>query len=190
MAQDYSELKLNKNLFNENSLALRKSDYISSSAQDIRFEKGPFAPPTLISQGTLTVQGSFTAPTISVGTLNNAAITGTSRQTGTLTNTGVITGGFINAGTSNNVVMGTPTINSPSVTDGTLTNSLIVTGTLDTPTIGTPIIDGTANFDVNAGSAQLTNDGDFAIQTFGTAGVLVIRVGGTSFRFNPAGTIV
>jgi len=189
MAQDYSELKLNKNLFNENSLALRKSDYISSSAQDIRFEKGPFAPPTLISQGTLTVQGSFTAPTISVGTLNNAAITGTSRQTGTLTNTGVITGGFINAGTSDNVVMGTPTINSPAVTGGTFTTPLINNGTLGTPTLQTPTIDGTANFDTNAGSAALSIDGDFAIQTFGTGGILVFRVNGTTFRITASGTL-
>ena len=155
--------------------------------------------------GTVTIRGGLVAQqTLDLGTVNNSKIAGTPELIGTLTNSRLI-----NNGTWNNGTLGTPavtggtitssvlnanTIGSPSITNGTMNNATFGTlntqgGTLGTPTIIRPTIDGTANFDTNAGSATLGASGDFAIQTHTGSAVLVARLNGTTFYFTSAGTL-
>lgn len=144
--------------------------------------------------GVVTILGSLVAQNSSTGTYTDITIAGTSTNLGTLSG-GVLGTSLILGGTFNNGVIGTP-----QITGGTLTNGVIsgtvntISGTasgltVNTGTISSPNITGTALLAVNAGSAALGANGNLAIQTYGTAGVLAIRVGGTTFYFNPTGTI-
>lgn len=165
--------------------------------------------------GVVTISGSLVANAgINIGTLSNSLISGTTRTTGTILGSSIYLGGTFNSivvgspsvtsGTFTSSVLNANTVGSPSITSGTLTSSVVnaavigtpaITGgsmntaTFGTPTVIRPTIDGTPNFDINAGSAALGADGDFAIQTFGSAGNLVFRVGGTTFRIGVDGTL-
>lgn len=89
--------------------------------------------------------------------------------------------GNLNAGggTVNNGLLGTP-----DITGGTHDSAIF-----GTPTLQTPTIDGTPNFDINAGSAALGINGDLAIQTHTGSAILVVRHGGTTFYFTSTGTL-
>jgi len=52
-----------------------------------------------------------------------------------------------------------------------------------------PKLSGTMVLDTNAGSIALGVDGAVALQTYGTGIIIVARLGGTTFRFTPSGTI-
>lgn len=118
--------------------------------------------------GTHITSFSYASGTGGIGTMN-AAIFGTP----------TITGGAVN-----NAAVGTPTMVGGTATSLTLGSVNSLAGTYPGARMtGTPI------FDVNSGSAALGADGAFALQTFGTAGIIAIRVGGTTFYLNPDGTI-
>ena len=99
--------------------------------------------------------------------------------------------GNLNAGggTFNSGVIGTPATTGGTMNSATFGTPNTLSGTMGTPTIIRPTIDGTANFDINAGSAALGANGDFSLQSFGTATVIAVRGGWTTFYFNPTGTI-
>ena len=243
---DYSDLGYDDKL-RKQGLATKERPNRLAYRWDIYDEKSPYAPPVLISKGTLqtqsggqpffrstggtsggtiimdvdpdtgtvTIRGGLVADqTLNLGTVINTKFAGTPELIGTLLNSTLINNGTwnngtfgtpaITGGTVTNAVVNAPTIGSPAITSGTLTTSVInnstvgtpaITGgtgntmTLGTPTIIRPTIDGTANLDINAGSTALGANGDFELQTFGSAVNIVIRHGGTTFRFNPTGTI-
>lgn len=155
--------------------------------------------------GTVTIGGPMQANvTLNLGTISDTTIAGNGTIAGTIVNNRLMTKGTWSAGTFgtclylggsvNNTVIGTSlviggTVNSTVLGTPTITGGAYNSGTLGTPVIQAPTIDGTPNFDINAGSAALGADGNLAIQTFGTAGILAVRVGGTTFYFTPTGTI-
>lgn len=163
---------------------------------------------SLIS-GTTRTTGTILGSSIYLGgTFNSIVVGSPSVTSGTFTssvlNANTVGSPSITSGTLTSSVLNANTVGSPSITSGTLTSSVVnsavigtpaITGgsmntaTFGTPTVIRPTIDGTPNFDINAGSAALGADGDFAIQTFGSAGNLVFRVGGTTFRIGVDGTL-
>ena len=215
---DYSDVGLDANLNKVGGKAALPSDYEMAINHDIRVEKNPIGYNTLVaknllqttsggtltlkdktggttiltynpSTGVVTISGSLIANAgINVGTLTNSLISGTTTVTGTVTGSGIYSGG-----TFNNVVMGTS-----AITGGTATNTVITSGTVNNSTLGTPNvtagtfsnpkITGTENLAINTGTAALTNNGDFAVQTLTGSAILVIRAGGTNFFFSSGGT--
>ena len=211
--KDYSSLGLNPYFKKEGSLPLRpqkdeqRFPYIPT---DVTFETGgtvlsPVLVNPSIQGGTIsgTVFGTIadvTGGTFTLPTIGSPTITGGNYNTGTFAGTPVITGAAQTGGSHNSAVFGSPIVTGGNWTTGTFAGTPVITepditgGTHDsavfgTPTLQTPTVDGTPNLDVLAGSAALGVDGDVAIQTFGTAGVLVFRVGGTTWYINPTGTI-
>jgi hypothetical protein len=100
-------------------------------------------------------------------------VSGTTNLNGVINLTGTVVSPFITDGTHNNAVLGTPIITGGSLISGTILS---------------PAITGTATFDINASTATLAANGNFAVQTFGGSAVLTVRVGGTNFRFISDGT--
>jgi hypothetical protein len=123
------------------------------------------------------------------GTTNGDGILTVSNAGGTevvrLDNTGIT----MTAGTLTGITVVTTTIQSGSINNAVVGTPAISAGTYNGGIFGTPSFTGTPTFPVLAGSAALGANGNLAIQTFGTAGVLAIRVGGTTFYFNPTGTL-
>ena len=158
---------------------------------------------SLIS-GTTRTTGTVTGSAIySGGTFNNI-IVGTPTITGGTITSSVLNNSTIGTqdstgGTIRSAVLNNSTIGTPSSTGGTINSVIMGTpditgGTHDsaifgTPTLQTPTLDGTANFDTNAGSAALGISGDFAIQTHTGSAILVARLNGTTFYWTSAGTL-
>src|SRR3990167_10101932 len=134
----YSDLGLNEKL--RKGLAARASDYRTASDQDIEDERSPWAPPTLISKGTIqTASGGLPQFKSTSGTSGGTTIMDVDPDTGTVTiRGGLVAEQTLNLGTINNTKLaGTPEI------IGTLTNSrLINNGTWNNGTLGTPNITG------------------------------------------------
>lgn len=201
-------MTLNKFMQDDDSLAAKPRKYQQAITRDIHVEPTPFAHSVQISKGTVqtnlggvlqlkdktggtniftydpatgtvTILGPLVAQQVNTGTYTNVSISGTTIFSGTMTSTGIIsggtvgtaqiTGGTLSTNTINNAVMGTP-----AITGGTYTN---------------PQIAGTPNLAVNAGTAALSANGDFALQTLSGSVILVARSGGTNFYFTAAGIL-
>jgi len=146
--------------------------------------------------GTVTIAGGVVVnQTVNIGTIYNSNFTGTLSNLGTLNfgvgtlgtlHNSVLTGGTVNAvaGTLDNVVLG-----SQSSQGGTVIQALLNACAIEGGTITSVKMTGTQLFDVNAGSAILGADGNLALQTYGTGIIISARLGGTTFRFTPSGTI-
>lgn len=135
---DYSNLGFNNKL--RKGLAARASDYRTASDQDIKDERSPWAPPTLISKGTIqTASGGLPQFKSTSGTSGGTTIMDVDPDTGTVTiRGGLVAQQTLDLGTINDTVLaGTPTL------AGTLTNNrLINNGTWNTGTFGTPNVTG------------------------------------------------
>ncbi len=147
----------------------------------------PYAPPVFVSKGTVesTLGGRTTFKDANGGTLLTY-----DPDTGTITIAGgILLSQALTLGTLNSSVLQGTNTNTGLLTGGTITG--LLGGTLNSPmgTITAPTISGTPTMPIAAGSSRLSNDGNFALQIFGTAVNLVINAGGTTYRFNPTGTI-
>lgn len=152
----------------------------------------PYGPPVFISKGTVetTLGGRTTFKDANGGTLLTY-----DPDTGTITiYGGIVSQQNVNIGTLSNSTFAGTINNTQVINGGTITNDTFRTGSvfntyMGTGTIASPAMTGTMTLDILGGSAKLANNGNFALQSFGTAGVLAWRVGGTTFYVSPTGTI-
>jgi hypothetical protein len=147
----------------------------------------------LINGGTIN-NGTLGTPAITGGTIDSVVM-GTPDITGGSLDSAVLGTPAITGGTHDSAVFGTPDMTGGSLDSAVLGTPDITGGTADTITLGTPTvvrptINGTPTFgDINAGSAALSANGDFQLQSHGTATVLTWRGGGTTFYVDATGTI-
>jgi hypothetical protein len=93
------------------------------------------------------------------------------------------------SGTIANSTFNNGTINSALSSGGTFINPAIGTANMTGGTFTSPHILGIATYPINAASAALSADTQFAFQTYSGSPVLVIRSGSISYYFTCAGTL-
>jgi hypothetical protein len=149
--------------------------------------------------GTISIYGGLLVnETVNLGTIYNSQMSGTIVNTGTfymgagtagtLSNTnlvgGTLTGFWGTTGTLGDTIFNGGTIGTPNILGGIIAGANFNTGTLNSPKVA-----GVSVYETNAGSARLMSNGAMAVQTYGTGVIIALRLGGTTFRFTPSGTI-
>lgn len=163
--KDYEEKGFTKNMVKIESLQGRPRVYVNALEQDSQKEQTPYAPPTLISKGTVQTTGGGVTELLSQ--TGGTVLFTVDPETGTVTIAGPIQASVtLNVGTINNtVIAGQGTI------AGTVTNNrLIQNGTWNNGTFTTPAISGGTHDSFVAGTPTITG-GNWSIGTLGTPAI-------------------
>lgn len=162
-----------------NSIAARPRGYVTTLADDITREAGPYAPQTVIQKGVVQTTGGGVYqiyddtggtllfgfdPSTGILTINGAVVANISFNIGTLTGTTVnadlITGGTfagVFAGTLNSNTIGTPLIQGGTWNNGIFGTPAITGGTYNSAVLGTPAITGGTYNQAILGSPTITS---------------------------------
>lgn len=163
------------------SIAARPRGYVTSLADDIRRDPGPYAPEMFVSKGTIQTIGGglvqlydttggtvvFTYdPDTGAITLNGVLVNvstlsvGTIKSTtfvGTITNSQLMQNGTYANGTFNNGVFGTPALTNGTYNAGIFGTPAITGGTYNSAVLGTPAIVGGTYGQAILGSPTITS---------------------------------